>query len=69
MREANDGRSTARAFGRRYGIWPGGRPCIWFYDRTRLLPTWLCPLIIRLGGGAVTCLELHQVERGRICPQ
>ena len=62
MREVDRWRSEVRPLDRRHGRWPGGRPCVWFYDPEGRLPVSLCPLIIRLDGGAIGCFEPLRVD-------
>ena len=69
MRDGDRWRSEARPLDRRHGTWPGGHPCIWFYDPGGHLPVSLCPLIIRVAGGVVSCLDPLEVARDAICRQ
>ena len=69
MREADYWRRGARPLNRRHGVWPGGLSCVWFYDPAHVLPSWSCPLIIQLGGGAVSCFEPLRVNGDEICRQ
>jgi len=47
MRDGDPWRSEARPLDRRHGTWPGGHPCIWFYDPEGHVPASLCSLMIR----------------------
>jgi hypothetical protein len=69
MREIDRWRSDVRALDRRHGTWPGGRSCTWFYDPEGRLPAVVCPLIVRLGDGAISCFEPLRVDADAVSRQ
>ena len=69
MRDSDRWRGDVRPLDRRRGTWPGGYRCIWFYDPEGHLPASLCPLIIRLADGAVSCWDPLEVDRAAISRQ